>query len=156
MDGDGGVKYGLPYRGSKSRIAEWVVSVLPPAPVLVDLFAGGCAVTHAALHSGKWGRIVANYVSGVKDACGYLGVKGYERPLLEPASAPHGGKRGRNGGERSARDMHHTYAAWTEGERELLRRDYPLHGTSIPALRERHTTTAIKAQAKKLGVRRAH
>ena len=78
-------------------------------------------------------------------------MKGYERPP-EPASAPHGGKRGRNGGERSARDMHHTYAAWTEGERELLRRDYPLHGTSIPALRERHTTTAIAAQAHELGV----
>ena len=60
-------RYGLPYKGSKSRIAEWVVSVLPPAPVLVDLFAGGCAVTHAALLSGKWGRIVANDVSGVPD-----------------------------------------------------------------------------------------
>ena len=60
-------RYGLPYLGSKSRIAEWVVSVLPPAPVLVDLFAGGCAVTHAALLSGKWGRIVANDVSGVPD-----------------------------------------------------------------------------------------
>ena len=61
------MRYGLPYKGSKSRIAEWVVSVLPPAPVLVDLFAGGCAVTHAALLSGKWGRIVANDVSGVPD-----------------------------------------------------------------------------------------
>jgi len=56
-------RYGLPYLGSKSRIAEWVVSVLPPAPVLVDLFAGGCAVTHAALLSGKWKRIICNDVT---------------------------------------------------------------------------------------------
>ena len=55
-----GRAYGLPYQGSKSRIAEWVVDVLPASHTLVDLFAGGCAVTHAALMSGKWERVVAN------------------------------------------------------------------------------------------------
>lgn len=54
------MSYGIPYRGSKSRIAKWVVGNLPAAPVLVDLFAGGCAVTHAAIESGKFGRVVAN------------------------------------------------------------------------------------------------
>lgn len=34
-------RYGLPYQGSKSRIAEWVVDLLPPSHTLVDLFAGG-------------------------------------------------------------------------------------------------------------------
>ena len=53
-------RYGMPWQGSKSRIAEWVVDVLPPSHTLVDLFAGGCAVTHAALLSGKWEHIVAN------------------------------------------------------------------------------------------------
>ena len=53
-------RYGVPYRGSKSRIAEWVVANLPPAETFVDLFAGGCAVTHAALLSDKWERYVAN------------------------------------------------------------------------------------------------
>lgn len=38
-------RYGLPYKGSKSRITEWVVSNLPRADTLVDLFCGGCAVT---------------------------------------------------------------------------------------------------------------
>lgn len=52
--------YGLPWQGSKNSVARWVVDVLPAAPVLVDLFAGGCAVTHAALESGKWGRVIAN------------------------------------------------------------------------------------------------
>lgn len=53
-------RYGTPYQGSKSRIAPWVVGHLPAAPVLVDLFAGGCAVTHAAMESGRWGKVIAN------------------------------------------------------------------------------------------------
>ena len=53
-------RYGLPYQGSKNAIAEWVVGHLPRAETLVDLFCGGCAVTHAALLSGKWERIIAN------------------------------------------------------------------------------------------------
>lgn len=57
------MNYGVPYMGSKSRIAERIIDALPPGDVLVDLFAGGCAITHAALLSGKWGRIVANDLS---------------------------------------------------------------------------------------------
>ena len=53
-------RYGTPYRGSKNAIAEWVISNLPPAETLVDLFAGGCAVTHAAILSGKFERFVVN------------------------------------------------------------------------------------------------
>ena len=54
------MRYGIPYRGSKSRIAEWVISQLPPADTLVDLFAGGCAIAHAALLSGKYNHVIAN------------------------------------------------------------------------------------------------
>lgn len=56
-------KYGLPYQGSKRRIADKIVALLPPAPVLVDVFAGGCAITHAALESGKFDRVIANDLS---------------------------------------------------------------------------------------------
>lgn len=52
--------YGIPYKGSKSRIAKWVVDSLPASDTLVDLFAGGCAVTHAAILSNKWQRVIAN------------------------------------------------------------------------------------------------
>lgn len=55
--------YGLPYKGGKNRIAEWVVDSLPAADTLVDLFAGGCAVTHCAMLSGKFKRVIANDVS---------------------------------------------------------------------------------------------
>ena len=54
------MKYGLPYQGSKSTIVEWVISNLPSADVFVDLFAGGCAVTHGALLSGKYAYVLAN------------------------------------------------------------------------------------------------
>ena len=54
------MRYGVPYRGSKNKIAQWVISNLPSGDTLIDLFAGGCAVTHAALLSGKWNQIVAN------------------------------------------------------------------------------------------------
>ena len=51
---------GVPYKGSKNQIARWVIDNLPEDEILIDLFAGGCAVTHAAMLSGKWDRIVAN------------------------------------------------------------------------------------------------
>lgn len=56
-------KFGIPYMGSKSRIAEWVVGMLPGGRCLVDLFAGGCAVTHCALVSRRWGRVISNDIS---------------------------------------------------------------------------------------------
>jgi site-specific DNA-adenine methylase len=55
--------YGIPYMGSKSQIAPWVISKLPRADVFVDLFAGGCAITHAALLSGKYKRFVVNDIT---------------------------------------------------------------------------------------------
>ena len=57
------MNYGLPYMGSKNSIAQWVVEHIPGADVFVDLFAGGCAVTHAALLSGRFGRIIANDIT---------------------------------------------------------------------------------------------
>jgi len=54
------VKYGLPYRGSKSIIAKDIIAALPPADYLYDLFAGGCAITHCALESGKYKKVFVN------------------------------------------------------------------------------------------------
>lgn len=59
------MNYGLPYKGSKSRIAKKILDVLPAAPVLFDVFCGGCAITHAALLSGKYSRVVANDINGM-------------------------------------------------------------------------------------------
>lgn len=59
------MNYGLPYIGSKNRIAKKILDVLPAAPVLYDVFCGGCAVTHAAMLSGKYSRVVANDINGI-------------------------------------------------------------------------------------------
>ena len=53
-------KFGVPYQGSKSRIAEKLIDVLPKGNRFVDLFAGGCAMTHAAMISGKYKSVLAN------------------------------------------------------------------------------------------------
>ena len=49
-----GNRYGVPYQGNKSRIADILISVLPSGRRLVDLFGGGGAITHCALLSDKW------------------------------------------------------------------------------------------------------
>lgn len=57
------MRYGLPYSGSKSRIAPDIIDLLPAGDRLIDLFAGGCAITHCALLSGKWRRVLANDIA---------------------------------------------------------------------------------------------
>ena len=54
------MRYGVPYQGSKNKICKWVIDNLPSGNVLVDLFAGGCSVTHADMLSGKWDYFIAN------------------------------------------------------------------------------------------------
>lgn len=58
------MNYGLPYKGSKNLIATKVLEHLPSAPVLVDLFCGGCAIAHAALLSGKFDKVIINDIEG--------------------------------------------------------------------------------------------
>lgn len=52
--------YGVSYIGSKNKIAAEVVYNLPSAPLLIDVFAGGGAITHAALLSHRFSSILAN------------------------------------------------------------------------------------------------
>lgn len=52
--------YGVSYQGSKNKIAAEVVYNIPSAPLLIDVFAGGGAITHAALLSHRFGSILAN------------------------------------------------------------------------------------------------
>ncbi|MEK6935746.1 MAG: hypothetical protein AABW67_03085 [Nanoarchaeota archaeon] len=58
------MKYGFPYQGSKSKIAEEMINILPPADNFYDLFFGGGAITHCALLSNKWKNIIANDIQG--------------------------------------------------------------------------------------------
>lgn len=57
------MKYGLPYKDSKNKLAERIVRLLPKRTHLVDLFCGGCAVSHAALLMGKYEHIHINDIN---------------------------------------------------------------------------------------------
>lgn len=57
------MKYGLPYKGSKNKLAERIVHLLPKRTHLIDLFCGGCAVSHAALLMGKYEHIHINDIN---------------------------------------------------------------------------------------------
>lgn len=57
------MKYGLPYKGSKNKLAERIVRLLPKRTHLIDLFCGGCAVSHAALLIKKYEHIHINDVN---------------------------------------------------------------------------------------------
>lgn len=54
--------YGMPDKGSKSRIAERLLSVLPAGRRFVDLFGGGGAMAHAAALSGKYEAVLYNEI----------------------------------------------------------------------------------------------
>lgn len=53
-------KYGAAYQGSKSKIADEIISLLPARKYFIDVFAGGGALAHCALESGKFEHIIAN------------------------------------------------------------------------------------------------
>lgn len=57
-------RYGLPYMGSKNKIAEWILSFLPRAENLYDLFCGGCAITHCAMERGRYKNYYINDIKG--------------------------------------------------------------------------------------------
>ena len=52
--------WGLPYMGSKNKIASEIIEILPKGERLIDLFGGGGAISHCAYESGKWGKVVYN------------------------------------------------------------------------------------------------
>lgn len=53
-------KYGSAYQGSKSKIADEIISKLPNKKFFIDAFSGGGALAHCALKSGKFENIIAN------------------------------------------------------------------------------------------------
>lgn len=60
------MNYGIPYKGSKSQIADWILANLPKRKNLYDLFGGGGAITHRALLSNKFERVHYNEINGLK------------------------------------------------------------------------------------------
>lgn len=61
--------YGIPYMGSKNRIAKQIIDFLPSGETLVDLFGGGGAITDCASESGKWSNIIYNELDVLPYTC---------------------------------------------------------------------------------------
>jgi site-specific DNA-adenine methylase len=57
-------KYGIPYMGSKGSHAEQILSLIPEADNLYDLFGGGFSISHCALSSfrKKWKHVHYNEI----------------------------------------------------------------------------------------------
>ena len=53
-------RLGLSYQGSKRRIADIIVQLLPSGNRFVDLFGGGGSVTHCAILYNKWNKYLYN------------------------------------------------------------------------------------------------
>ena len=62
--------YGLPYQGSKNLIARELIQQMPRREYFVDLFAGGGAMWHAAVESGKYQRFLVNEYNAMQ--CDFL------------------------------------------------------------------------------------
>lgn len=61
--------YGIPYMGSKNRIAKKIIDFLPSGETLVDLFGGGGAITDCANESNKWEHIIYNELNELPYKC---------------------------------------------------------------------------------------
>ena len=53
-------KYGAAYQGSKSKIADEIIALLPSRKYFIDVFAGGGSLAHCALESKRFENIIAN------------------------------------------------------------------------------------------------
>lgn len=54
------INYGLPYMGSKNMIAKYIVEKLPAGKRLVELFCGGCGISHCSMLQGKYSEYLLN------------------------------------------------------------------------------------------------
>lgn len=57
------VLFGVPYMGSKTKIALDILKQLPKGERFVDLFGGGFAMSHAALLTNKYEKILYNDIN---------------------------------------------------------------------------------------------
>ena len=68
--------YGIPYMGSKNRIAKKIIDFLPSGETLVDLFGGGGAITDCANESNKWEHIIYNELNKLPYTCFLKALRG--------------------------------------------------------------------------------
>lgn len=62
-------KWGAAYQGSKSKIADEIIALLPARKYFIDAFSGGGALAHCALESGKFENVIANDLQTKANTC---------------------------------------------------------------------------------------
>lgn len=78
-------KYGIPYQGSKSGIADSIITFLPSGKRFVDLFGGGFAMSECAMRSGKYESVYYNELNPLLPALIQKAVKGeYNYDVFKP------------------------------------------------------------------------
>ena len=60
------MKYGMPYKGSKNKLAGQIFELFPRKKNFYDLFCGGCAMTHYGLSHGGFENY---YMNDINPAC---------------------------------------------------------------------------------------
>lgn len=76
------MNYGMPYKGSKNRIAYKLMQVLPAGKRFVDLFGGGGAMSHAAALSGKYDEVLYNEIEPHIAECFEKAISGGFRDFI--------------------------------------------------------------------------
>ena len=57
------MKYGLPYKGSKNKLAPKIFELFPRKKNFYDLFCGGCAMTHYGMLHNKFEKFIINDIN---------------------------------------------------------------------------------------------
>ena len=57
------MKYGLPYKGSKNKLAPKIFELFPQKKNFYDLFCGGCAMTHYGMLHNKFEKVIINDIN---------------------------------------------------------------------------------------------
>ena len=57
------MRYGIPYKGCKSKYAQQIINCIHSAENFYDLFGAGGAITHCAILEGRWKNYVLNDIS---------------------------------------------------------------------------------------------
>ena len=78
-------KYGIPYQGSKSGIADSIITFLPRGKRFVDLFGGGFAMSECAFRSGKYESVYYNELNPLLPALIKKAINGeYNYNVFKP------------------------------------------------------------------------
>ena len=139
-------QYGIGYQGSKSQIAEKIITALPSGKRLVDLFGGGFAISHCALLSRKWDKVLYNDIDPllaplIQDAI--AGKYNYHRFIPEWVSREEFHKRKNTDGyvkiawSFGCRGKDYIYSAEIE-EYKRYGHEWIIHNTPIPGFENIH------------------